>query len=303
MSFAELNAAVVALTEGLRIHVDTNSIASVNTRPPASSDDEVGFLRLTTWSYSLIFEAGRTSIALLLSVPPANGASASQDRHRATVEAVQQLRTWLHHNLGFDSDRELSIRRAVSEWFIQACGATAPMTPDQWAKCFGRLCADVKAMVDHCLEVLSGIMRSVEDREQVLETWRCRLQRNWEAHRFDQLVADSASRLGESINARAFRERRLPEWKRFLESIPEQEDPVPKMERLIDLEVFNHVRAAPPFGAKDLMAELGLSPGPTVKEALRLLREGFEGGINAKPELLKYVRDRLELPQEHAGGV
>lgn len=302
MSFAELNAAVSTLTEGLRIHIATDSIASVNTRPPASSDDEVGFLRLTTWSYSLVFEAGRTSFALLLAVPPIDGDSSAQDRHKATLTAVQQLRTWLHHNLGFDSDRELTIRRAVSEWFIQSCGATAPMSPDQWAKCFCRLCDDVEAMVDYCLEVLSGIMRSLEDRDQVLETWRRRLQRDWAAQKFDQLVSDSAARLGESINARALRERRLPEWKRYLESIPEEEDPVPKMERLIDLEVFNHHRAALPLGAKDLMMELGLSPGPIVKDALRFLREGFEAGIRDRPGLVQYVSGKLEIPQVRKEG-
>lgn len=73
MTFAQLNAAVVGLTEGLRIHLDRASIATINTRPPASSDDEVGFLRLTTWSYALLHEAGRTSFGLLLDVPPVDG--------------------------------------------------------------------------------------------------------------------------------------------------------------------------------------------------------------------------------------
>ena len=297
MSFAGLNAAVTTLTEGLRIHVDRDLIASINTRPPASSDDEVGFLRITTWSYSLVFEAGRTSFSLLLAVPAIDGDSSAQLRHRATMAAVQQLRTWLHHNMGFDSDRELDIRRAVSDWFLQSCGATAPMNRDQWAKCFSRLCNDVEALVNYCLEVLSSIMRSVEDRDQILATWRRRLQRDWAAHKFDQLISDSAARLGESINARALRERRLSDWKRYLESIPDGEDPVPKMERLIDSEVFNHLQSALPLGAKDLIVEFGLSPGPIVKAALQLVTEGFKSGVRGKTELLQYVRDKLTVEE------
>lgn len=293
MRFAQLNSAVNALTEGLRIHVHLDSIATINTRPPATSDDEVGFLRLTTWSYSLLFEAGRTSFGLLLAVAPIDGNVSALDKHKATLSAVQQLRTWLHHNLGFDSDRELSIRRAVSEWFLASCGATAPMSGDHWERCFNRLCGDVQELVSYSLDVLSSIMRSVEDRDQVLETWRHRLRRDWEAHRFDQLVADAAARLGVSINARAFRERRLPDWKRYLESIPESEDPIPKMERLIDAEVFDHQRAALPLGAKDLMQTLGLSPGPAVRLALECARDGYESGIRDGTALIEYVRGRL----------
>jgi hypothetical protein len=294
MRFDQLNAAVNGLTEGLRIHVDRCSIATINTRPPATSDDEVGFLRLTTWSYALLFEAGRTSFGLLLAVAPVDGNVLALDKHKATLVVVQQLRTWLHHNLGFDGDRELAIRRAVSEWFLSSCSATAPTSRDHWGRCFTRLCTDVEGLVSYCLDVLSSIMRSIEDREQVLETWRLRLKRDWEAHRFDQLVSDSAARLGVQLNARAFRERRLSDWKRYLESIPESEDPTPLMERLIDSEVFDHQRATLPLGAKDLMRDLDLSPGPAVKVALEYARTGFDSGIKDGAALLSYVRDRMQ---------
>lgn len=298
MTFAELNAAVGTLTEGLRIHVDLDSIANVNTRPPASSHDEVGFLRLTTWSYSLIFEAGRISFKLLLSVSPLEVGDEPSPiaQHKATLQVVQQLRTWLYHNLGFESDRELSIRRAVSEWFLASCGAMAPTTPDQWERCFHRLCNAVKALVQYCLDVLSTIMRSAGDREHILATWRRRLQRDWDGYKFDGLINDAALRIGVSINAKALRDRHLSEWKNYLESIPEDEDPIPKMERLIDLVVFNHQQAVLPLGAKDLMLEFGLSPGPIIKEAMGYLREGFESGIRDKEALLKYVRERIEAP-------
>lgn len=304
MRFPQLNAAVNGLTEGLRIHLDRTSIATINTRPPATWNDEVGFLRLTTWSYALLFEAGRTSFGLLLDVPPINGNALALDKHKATQRSVQLLRTWLHHNMGFDSEREMEIRRAVSEWFLSSCGATAPTSCDHWERCFTRLCTDVEELVSYCGEVLSSIMRSVEDREQVLATWRLRLLRDWEAHRFDQLVADSAARLGVQLNARAFRERRLSEWRRYLESIPESEDPTPVMERLIDSEVLDHQRSALPLGAKDLMLALGLSPGPAVKVALERARAGFEAGVRDRTALLNYVKDQMQAsPTSDAPGV
>lgn len=293
MTFAKLNAEVAVLTEALRIHLDRASIATIHTRPPATSDDEVGFLRLTTWSYALLFEAGRTSIGLLLDMPPVEGDPSALDKHQATLRAVQQLRTWLHHNMGFDSDRELEIRRSVSDWFLVSCDATSPTNRDHWERCFGRLCTDVEELVSYCVVVFSSIMRSVEDREQVLATLRLRLQRNWEAHRFDQLVADSAARIGLQLNARAFRERRLSDWRHFLESIPESEDPMPVIERLIDSEVFNYQRSVLPLGAKDLMREMGLSPGPDVKVALEHARSGFDSGIKDPEALIQYVTQRM----------
>ncbi|WP_156374558.1 hypothetical protein [Pseudorhodoferax sp. Leaf274] len=298
MTFAKLNAAVVGLTEGLRIHLDRSSIATINTRPPATSDDEVGFLRLTTWSYALLFEAGRTSFGLLLDVPPVNGDPSALNKHKATLIAVQQLRTWLHHNMGFDSARELEIRRAVSDWFLLSCDATSPTNREHWERCFSRLCTDVEDLVSYCAAVISSIMKSVEDREQILATWRLRLQRDWEAHRFDQLVADSAARLGLQLNARAFRERRLSDWRRFLESIPESEDPTPVIERLIDSEVLDYQRSVLPLGAKDIMREIGISPGPNVKVALEHARLGFDSGIRDSAALLQYVAQRMQEKAE-----
>jgi hypothetical protein len=294
MTFPELNAKVGSLSEGLRVHVDRAAVAAVNTRPPESFDDEVGFLRLTTWSYTLVFEAGRTSFKLLLSMPPLGGDVAVRDRHSATVVAVQQLRTWLHHNLGFDTDRDMSIRRSVSDWFIQACGATAPIATDQWGRCFSKLCGDMDALVCYCHATLSAIMASAEDREETLATWRRRLLRDWPAHKFDELASDAAERLGLSLNVRAIRERHISDWRRHLESVPEDDDPVPHMERVIDQDIYDHQRSAPPLGARELISALGISPGPIVGHAMRFLRDAVEEGIRGNGNLIDYVKGRLE---------
>ena len=292
MSFAELNSAVKTFMEGVRIHVSTSALAEVNTRPPATANDEVAFLRLTRWSYSLIFEAGRTCFTFLLALGPPQGDGNEHGRHAKTVETVRNLRTWFHHNLGFESDRELKIRREVSDWFIASCGTISPTTSLHWEQAFTKLCSDVHSLVSYGTDQLSAILCLKEDKEQIMASWRRRVQRDWPAQQFDGLIADSAMRIGAQINSRALRERRLADWRRYLECIPEDEDPMLKMESLIDSEVLNHLRERLPLSSKDLMMELQLDPGPEVRTALQLARDGFEMGLNNRTALLEFVRER-----------
>ncbi len=293
MSFAVLNASVQSLTEGLRIHVDKGCIENINTHPPASNG-EVGFLRLTTWTYSLLHEAGRTSFSILLNFPPNSGFEAEQAQHKKTRALVNQLRTWLYHNLGFESEREMSLRQEVSKWFLQTCSAIAPTTDNHWEACFLKLCEDVNSLVNYCQTILSGVMNSAEDREQVVEAWRRKLQRDWPAYQFDKLVSDSAARFGEQINSRALRERNLSEWKAYLEAVPDGEDPFPYMERLIDAAVLNHLKKSIPLSGKDLIGELGIPPGPRVREGLILVQQGVDENVRGRQELLNYVKTRME---------
>jgi len=291
VSFQRVNALYIDLRDGLRAQIDPVAIGDLNVRPPSGSADEASFLRLTAWCYALLFEVGRTSIPFLLKLAGFSP-TAEAKAHRATQESVHCLRTSLSHNLGFDDGHDLQIRKGASEWFLRACGAIFPASEDQWKACFIRLCSDVEHLLTHSISILSAAAASPE-RDITFAALRQRLKRDWPAHVYDEMVTDAAARIGEKINARALRERRLNDWRRFVEALSDETDMASEVERLIESDVLEHFRARLPISARDLIVALELAPGPRVKTALEIARQAFASGITSRELLIDAVRDQL----------
>jgi hypothetical protein len=293
MSFSQLLAAYSDLRDGLRAQVDRSAIADLNIRPPTGDGDEASFLRLTAWCFSLLFEVGRYSIPFLLDLKFEQEHSRAARAHLGTRQIVQVLRSFVSHNLGFDEVHDVSLRKSASDWFVETCGATSPVTDAHWEKCFKRLCDDVRGCLDHCAATLSRVAAPNDDRELIINDLRRRLKRNWEPHQFDQIVESAAARLGEQINARVFRDHRIGAWRNFIASLPDDADPELELERLIDGQVADHFRSQLPLRAAEIMEALDLEPGPQVKKAIEIVKRLHDAGIREKDELL--VRARAEF--------
>jgi hypothetical protein len=293
MSFSDLNAAYSELRDALRTHVAVTSIDDLNIRPPAGEADEAFFLRLVAWCFSLLFETGRHSIPFLLDLK-FDEKSEERQLHQSTRMLVQQLRSFVSHNLGFAEDHDVEVRKAVSDWFVKICGAAFPVSHDDWAKCFRSLCVDARNCVRYCTATLSRVISSPDDRDLIVRDLRHRIDRYWKTHQFDQIIEDAAARLGERINPRALRDRHLSSWQRYLATLPDDADPKSEFERLIDGQVADHFRSRLPIGTREIMEALELEPGPEVKRAIDVIRELFESGIWDKKQLLEKAGLALE---------
>ena len=256
-----------------------------------------GLLKTDGLVLCFALRTGRTSIPFLLQLSLPGSDAKRVEAHRTTRGHVQALRTWLFHSLTSNKDHDLAISKAVSQWFLTACRETSPQTADQWESSFERLCTDVLLLVRHCTTTISALAAASEDREMLISDLRRRLSREWSAHKFDAMVEDSASRLGETINAKAFRERRIADWRLFLAALADDADIESEMERLIDGEVATHFRSILPISTRELMDSLGLQPGPRVKEAIDALRRVYESGIRGRHEIIAAVRRELQPDQ------
>jgi hypothetical protein len=213
---------------------------------------------------------------------------------KATRESVRVLRTWLSHNLGFENDHDLEVRRAASEWFIGCCGAIVPNTEVQWRACFERLSQDVNGVLQEMSGRVSAIASmALEDRSVILSDLASRLKRDWPSHEFEKRVSDSAVRLGGAVNAKALCEVRISAWRQFLLALPSDADIELEVERLIDGEVAQHLQSRPPIGAGELMRELQLEPGPTVRRAMELAQRQVEEGVRDRVRIIEAVRAGL----------
>ena len=144
-------------------------------------------------------------------------------------------------------------------------------------------------IVEHCRNALASIAGNV-DEAGAIEELRHRLDRSWPPHRFDEIVADTCTRLGVSLNVTGFRDQRLATWREFLVTIPDSDDPRGAITRLIERDVVDHTNDVLPIDGEDVMAVLDLAPGPAVGDALRRARDLFRSGIRDRNQLL----DRLQ---------
>ena len=286
-TFATLNAAVADLRNFLRSFVGPNALSDISVRPPAGESDEASFLRLVAWSYVLIFKAGRVTIPYLVELSSRNSDLAPNPN--VTCDRVHSLRTWSFHNLGFASERDLAVSQRVYKWFHEICGVAPPNASHEWRACCHALCDDVSQMIVRCQAVATVFFSSADNGQTVIADLRRRINRSWPAHEFDKLVNDAATRINLRIDARKFREPRLAQWRAFVESVPEGDDPKDQIIRMIERDLLNYSADLLPINGLDVMSALGLEPGPEVGVVLGRIRELVRAGVRDRDKILETI--------------
>lgn len=287
MSFTELNAAVAGLRRSLRNYVGENALDEIHVRPPAGEDGEASFMRLVNWTYVLLFEAGRVAIPYLMKLQ----GHTVRFRDIKEVRTVHDLRTWMSHNVGFSSEREATISRRVSRWFLSLCNTIEPGSTHAWRSCFDGLCREVGKIVKHCQSTLESIVRDEDDTDAIDDLKR-RVDRSWSTDRLDALVRDVCVRLSlDIIDVPKFRNSRLSEWRNVLDTVPGEDDPERAVIRIIERDLLNHASDILPIDGKDVMSALGLGPGPDVGRALQHARELLRSGVRDRSQLLERLKE------------
>ena len=292
MGFLEVISDCTAFRRSLRGFVGENALDEIQLQIPAGND-EASFFRLVSWSYVLVFEAGRVVIPFLFDLPHPSGGT--QRAPFNAYDLVRDLRTWSVHNLTFSNERNVEVSKRVDLWFIDHGGASPPATKEGWENCFEKLCAEVRTIVSYCKGSFELVLSSPDDREDVINDLNWRVERNWPAWRFDALVQDATTRIGRKLDVRKFREPRLPIWRQFLDSIPANDDPVRSLTRLIERDVLDHFASVLPIDGNDVMDALDLSPGPQVGEALLRARRLHDSGITEPSELLRLLNQDYQI--------
>lgn len=288
----------MSFEEVLRSYQDINILArSLLGRPafnelhvllPDPTSPEAGFIRATSWTYTLYFEAGRVSLTFLRRLGEAYALidREASDQH---VEVVRCLRTELHHNLGF-ADSDLSTRSAAEGWRRMACGTSLPRTRKQWRDCYTRLVNDSLKFLEAVEEVVRRIESEGDKAQQHIDEWHRRLERNWDAHSFDSLVDNAKYRLArEAMNTVAFRNRHVDKWRRHLELLEDGFDFEFEATRLIEKTLLDEDGVLLPITGRDLVEQLSVKRGPIIGALLEEARRHFEVAHCSKDELISYL--------------
>ena len=289
MSFQQLNAEFADLRTSLAAHVGADALVEVSVRPPASND-EASFLRLVAWSYVCLFEVGRVTIPYLIQLP--SGRSASQVGAKQSRELVRDLRTWSFHNVGYSDERGARLSRRVQKWFFDNGGAYPPDGCAGWQNCFETLCEVVTSVVAHCKGAVAVALTGPDDGDRIVADLRNRLDLDWPAWKFDAILNESAIRMGRKIDAPAFRRSRLDQWRKFLATIPSEDDPETEVSKLIERDLLDHFGSMLTISSEDLTRDLDLEPGSQVEHALRFARGLQSDGVVERSEVLARIQGR-----------
>ena len=294
MEFLELNAEVIDLRRSLLNFVGENALAEISVRPPVGHSDEASFLRLVSWSYALIFEAGSIAIPYLIKLP-------SEDHERqssllGTCQVVRCLRTWTSHNLGL-SEHDVSVSRDAMNWMRTACSNDSPTYSTEWTACFSKLCSEVSEVTKYCQYTVNNVLLSSADGEDILADLRGRIDRNWPAHKFDAIVGDICARFGEKMDVKKFRQPRIHAWRKYIDSLSADSDLEYQARRRIESDVIDYFSNMLPIDGKDVMQYLGIEPGPQVSQALTYARAFFDPKVHDKEALLEGIREHFNTVQ------
>lgn len=232
---------------------------------PADFGDELAFYRLVNWAYVVLAEAGKLPIAFLIALPPLSTTS----KLRAEVG---NMRTFVAHNLDVTSPSDYKTRSFAHQWFRTACGVGTPIVAADFASC----CCYLATRLDGVLKGAIEACDSLDDPDagpSLVTDLRNRIELQWDAHRFDPIVAEAAAAIGNpGLDLLAIRRRHLESWRKTLATADENQRETALRLR-IEATLIAEFADTLPSSITEISARLAIAGPPVIGAALVLLRD------------------------------
>jgi hypothetical protein len=176
---------------------------------PSNVSDEISFFRLVIWGYIVTQESGKIQIGFLQNLPPLS-------RIGPDLPELSLLRTWISHNLDLAKEGDIKKIRATQQWFRKNCEVGSPASAAHWGKCIDSL---IQSLGDLFAGVLSAcdLLDSEVDGDRLVAQLKDRIDRKWEAYRFDTYAMEAVKRLGfNGIDPIELRKKNLDSWRKIV---------------------------------------------------------------------------------------
>jgi hypothetical protein len=272
--------------------IETGVFSELSLPMPRFSPAELGFLRMVSWLYVLYNESGKINVDFLserfsaYELDPDGELSA----HRRTV---QQLRTFLQHNLDPGEPHNRRIQEACEDWFRCHCGTPHPGTEEQWRSCLVVLLGEALSF----FEALQKCIRCIEQdesHEQIAQSWDFRRKRYHPPHQFDRLISIVSADMGrESLDVVRLRKRFYDKWAKELQSLQGNYEFEVEARKLIEHALLHETTGVLPITGYDIMEKFGISPGPQVGQILRQARSLYNVNPCSRDDLLEQLRQEI----------
>jgi hypothetical protein len=280
----EINTRVIALLSG-----GPGFFETISQRMPRFVPAELGFLRLVSWLYVLLWEAGKVSVPFVVKRFEAYSLDADS-KIRTHLTNVQGLRTYTQHNLNNEEPHDKRTMSDCHAWFSLHCGTAIPVSEDEWSRCLTALLEESLEFLEVLLRVLRFIEQD-ESRDVICKEWKFRRERYHPPHQFEALVATVASDMGhEYIDPERLVRRNYDKWTQSLRAFSSEYDFKVEARKLIENAILADLPNLMPITGDDVIREFNLTPGKLVGRLLGEARDLFLRAPCARAELIDRLR-------------
>jgi len=259
---------------------------SLSLRMPKFDPSELGFLRTVSWLYVLYYEVGKVNVNFLTERFSAYNLDSDKKLSKHLLN-VQQLRTFLQHNLDPKEQHNLVIQEACEQWLKDRCETPIPGDDQHWNICLISLLSEAIDFLSTLRKCIRKIERD-ESREEILREWDFLRKRFHPPHEFDNLISKVAADMGrENLDVIRFRKRFYQDWVKELELLKGNYEFEIEARKLIEDVLLNKITSVLPITGYDIINELNVVPGPKVGLFLEKARNLYSIKPCSREELLE----------------
>ncbi|EIE1198903.1 hypothetical protein LCX57_004818 [Vibrio parahaemolyticus] len=176
---------------------------------PDFKNQELSFIRLVSWLYTLYFESGKCSLKVIKS----SMATENQELYSKHSKIIGQLRTKLHHNVDRKSSRSFKIERDCHVWMKSACSKNIPTDEEDWKNCSIKLLNEAEKLLSMIAHEIEEMTDSPVQKEIFTLNWNTSKEKSLKPHIYDEIIGSSLSLLNHtSIDIVAYRQKYYDSW-------------------------------------------------------------------------------------------
>ena len=210
MKFTELKVSLEKLQQSIFNATGRSFVEEITVAEPNNLRDELNFIKLVSWCYVLLFEAGATLFTQLGALAINGDANIGNEKMRVRQD-VQNIRTKYFHNLPKTSTRNEKKHRQAEIW-LRLNGKS----PVKWCMCCKALMQQMADYIALLTKHWNDAIETEEDRKQIVQQLVDALEKKWPAHKYDRVIEEIACELHiEGLDIIAYRNRNLNNWQQI----------------------------------------------------------------------------------------
>lgn len=190
--------------------------SKTNVIRPDFHNNELSFLRLVSYLYTIYFETGKSGISVLQR-SMGNEAENNLKKHKAII---QMLRTKLQHNLDKSVSRDFKIEVDCMAWNKSACGKNIPTNEDDWQSCSRKLLSDSESIMVNIASTLEEMTNSPANKEAFVINWGITSTKEIPAHLYDNHINEHIKFIDiTDFDTVKYRNKNLATWRNYITNL------------------------------------------------------------------------------------
>lgn len=255
---------------------------------PTFKNQELSFVQLVSWLYTLYFESGKDSIKVIKN--SMSGDSKTLYNHKSKI--VGNLRTKLHHNLDRKSSRNFKIEKDCHTWIKSACNKNIPNDERDWELCSKKLLEEAETVLSVIIRELEEMTDSATQKEIFIFNWKASTGKCLPPHIYDEIISDCLDSVHQNdIDIVSYRQKYYESWNRHISLLDAEADYLSEATTIVESFVIKDFFLKLPITISALGDNFILSID-FIKDLLLVIYE-YNLADYSEEELIGIIKDRL----------